>query len=137
MDINKKCSNCYINDSNKKIWTVRNSPNFSWDKYVDKEYNFLFCSKECKKEWVERRRKQDLASLPYLAELDESMNYCEYFIRINWNEWIYKKDWFEYNVNWLWDYKSFNLRNAKEFKQAYINNFWNFNRFKIHNRYKI
>lgn len=134
----KYCSHCWIILENKKISSVRHSPSFDWHEAdpFDKP-SFFFCCKEHRKEWINELRELDIKNIPYLAELDESMNYCEYFNRINWNEWIYKRDWFEFKVNWLWDYKSQLCKWYKEFKDAYILYFWDFNRFKIHNRYNI
>lgn len=104
---------------------------FSWIK-TKSSIGEHFCNKECK--WEFNKYRQNV-TLPALAELDESMNYCQYFTRTNWNEWIYEREGFKYNVNWLWDYKSFEIPNAKLFKAAYIKHFWNFEWFTLHNRY--
>lgn len=138
--MNKVCSHCGIKKINNKIHYLRQSPNFTWDKPHPWQLpSFFFCSQECKWNFIKIMKKLNTESLPYLAELDESMNYCEYFERTNWNEWIYRKDWFEFEVNWLWDYKSFNRYNkwSLNFKEAFVKYFWNFNRFKLHNRYLI
>ena len=134
-----KCDYCGSILKNNKIWTIRHSPNFSWDKNPPWDLqNFFFCSNKCKSEWKKYMKKKDNDSLPYLAELDESMNYCEYFIREKWNIWTYKKEDFTYYpVNGLWDYKSFDIKEATKFKQAFIKHFWYFKWFKLHNRYNL
>jgi len=71
--------------------------------------------------------------MPYLAELDKSMNYCEYFVREKGNEWKYKRDWKEYKVSWLWDYKS----TPKRFKEWFYKEFWHNDYFKLHSRYNL
>lgn len=124
--------------SNIKICNIRHSPSFDWHEAdpFDKP-SFFFCCEEHKKIWKQNSRDLDKRNIPYLAELDESMNYCEFFTRIKWNEGIYKRDNFQWEVNWLWDYKSKICRWYKEFKEAYIKHFWDFNRFKIHSRYNM
>lgn len=121
---------------NKKYNYTRSNTNFCWDKDCwNWRLVFYFCGDVCKNNYVKKINSLKKESLVALAELDESMNYCEFFNRITWNDWIYKRDWFEYSCNWLWDYKSWNTLKAKDFKLQYMKYFWDFNRFKLHNRY--
>ena len=122
-----------------KIWTVRHPPSFDWIwKIPWEQNNFFFPSEEHKKEWISKMRKLDKESLVYLAELDESMNYCEYFNRTDWNKWEYIRDDFKFEVNWLWCYWSFHSKHsAYKFKVEFEKHFWHFNRFYLHNRYNI
>jgi len=124
--------------ANKNYFFHRHSPCLDWSKWSCpwELPSFYFCSQEHRDEFKNKTINLDKKSLPYLAYLDESMNYCEYFNRTNWNEWIYKKELFEFEVNWLWDYKN-NSEKFNNFKKAYIEHFWDFNRFNIHNRYDI
>jgi len=71
------------------------------------------------------------ANEPFLAELDQAMNYCEYFVRDEWNDGRYIRDWKEYKVNWLWDYKT----TPDHFKEWFKKEFWHLDYFKLHNRY--
>ena len=135
-NINKLLCEVCSKKANFKINYLYSSINFSWDKPEPwASPNCFFCSEGHKKEYIKEIKEAQDKSKSYLAELDESMNYCEFFIRENGNEWIYKKDWFEFKVNWLWDYKSQLCKWYNEFKEAYIKYFWDFNRFKLHNRY--
>jgi hypothetical protein len=139
-DINNLVCELCDNKANHKINYLYSPLNFSWDKPEPwTKPNCFFCCDKHKKEYIKQVKNIQDKSKPYLAELDESMNYCKYFERTNWNEWIYKRDWFKFNVNWLWDYKSFNKYNkwSLDFKNAYEKYFWNFNRFILHSRYNI
>lgn len=136
IEFKENCALCNKELQNTKINYLYVPVNFTWDKAEPwAKPNTFFCSEEHKQLRIKENRRKQTESLPWLAELDESMNYCEYFTRTNWNEWVYKRYNFEHKVNWLWDYKSFDIPEANNFKQAYIKHFWDFNRFKLHNRY--
>jgi len=128
MNICNKCWNKLKNENIKQLFPLTD---FSWIKTKTKIIEY-FCSKKCKTIFNKYRQEY---TTPALAELDESMNYCLYFYRKDGNNWVYIKDWFNYPVSWLWDYKSFNINWAKEFKEHYIKHFGNFNRFVLHTRY--
>lgn len=95
---------CCFSDCNKeinnKIFTTRHSPNFTWDKPApwDKP-NFFFCCQEHKNSWITYINENDKKAIPSLACMDQSMNYNQFFERINWNDWLYKRYWFEYEVS--------------------------------------
>ena len=122
--------------------------NFSWDKDNTAVPNIFFCSQEHRKQRIQHHNELVKRSLPYLAELDESMNYCEWFVRDKWNDGRYVRDWFEYRVSGLWDYKTmdgfyyrWDWSEGKifriDFREAFEKYFWHFNWFKLHHRYDL
>jgi hypothetical protein len=140
-----KCKECWkeLKWKKEKFWASRHSPNFCWDVNAPWDWNnYFFCSDGCRKKWKKDTNEMDKKNIPYLAELDEAMNYCEYFVRVRWNEWKYIRDWFEYEVNWLWDYKDvwygldYIWPIRWDFIKAFKEYFWHSDRFVLHNRYK-
>ena len=80
--------------------------------------HLYFCSKPCKSAYNVKREE----SLQDIAELDESLNWCPFFIRVEGNNGSYVREWKTYpkNVSWLWDYKS----TPKEFEEWIQSNGW-------------
>lgn len=134
-----QCEHCSSHLKDYTISYLYIPVNFTWDKPEPwAKPNTFFCSQECRKIWVKENKERQERSKPYLAELDQSMNYCEYFVRDNGNKGRYVRDWFEYEVNWLWDYKCFNVSHkwSLEFLEAFKKYFNHNNWFDLHHRYK-
>lgn len=93
------------------------------------EFDFLFKNKEDFDTW----HKQLTVGL---AELDESMNFCKYFVREKGNNGHYVREGKSYPVNGSWvgiqDFDD----TAKDFAQWLKENGWRNNWFELMDRYK-
>ena len=103
-----------------------------WDKVFD--------SKELFDEWY-----RDLVK--GLAELDQVMNYCEYFVRTKGNEGKYIREGKEHEVNGQWDsyhiwgnamfpVLTFDYKLMESFKKFLIENGWKDDWFKLMDKYE-
>lgn len=129
-----KCTQCWRKDAN--LSKVYHPTNFTGDKDPQAR-KLIYCSKGC----IKNCNKTQQEAIIHLAELDQSMNYCEWFVRDNWNDGRYIRDGKEYFVNWLWDYKSWNIKNKywntmNHFIENFNRDFPDTDWFKLHNRYK-
>ena len=126
-----KCELCWKECSNKINYTYI-PINFTWDRDNKAVPNTFFCSQQHRKDYIKEHNDLVKRSLPFLAELDQSMNYCEYFVRDKGNEGLYIRGWFKYKVNWLWDYKS----TPKSFIESFEKYFGHRDYYKLHRRYE-
>ena len=125
----QKCNTCYSENIDNNFSQDWRNTDFSGIIHISTHYTLkvYFCSKVCKTKFNIKREKNK----PFLAELDEAMNYCEYFQRKKWNEWFYIRDNKSYPVSWLWDYKN----TPDHFYKWFRENFGDISHFKLHNRY--
>jgi hypothetical protein len=83
-----------------------------------------------------------------LAELDEVMNYCKYFIREKGNEGWYERDGKRCEVNGLWDgyhidgsalfpVKEFDYDKMNKFRDFLQQNVWLKDWFELRDKYRI
>jgi hypothetical protein len=98
------------------------------DDLID-EWDKIFDSKEDFEKWY-----KDLVI--NLAELDQVMNYCKYFVRLKGNNGNYVREGKTCPVNGLWDCYHINTPEMSQFNDFIIKNGWKNNWFDLMDRYK-
>lgn len=92
------------------------------------DFDFVFLSKKDFNEWF------DETSVG-LAELDQVLNYCKYFIREKGNQGRYEREGKSIKVDGTWDGYHINTPMMKDFKEFLLENGWLENWFELHPRY--
>ena len=72
----------------------------------------------------------------WIAELDQVLNYCKYFVRENGNVGYYEGDGKKCRVLGDWDGHHINTKTMKEFRDFLVENKWLGNWFELHERYQ-